>query len=330
MKKTILLLIISFTMCFAQTENLLSRPDPKGDGGSSGAPNNGLPQKNEKGILATLALTYTKVRNAVRDCYDEIMYWRDVYNTYEDMKGWFERNKKNIDDLYGEACHLVTDKGDIFATLSKMENIFDRVDYMTIYETRQFDHIMSNLEYNTDNAVLGAIRPFTGETFSFVDALLESNAFNPETYSKNKEDLKPDEQKVLNNYIGQRKIVSEIPKENWPDYRLQEASNLIASSAMAKSRAYNNWAMQTASKVQNIDQKLSKLKGVNEVEMGSIWYSLENANANNKLMEHSLEEVKLLQGLLGVDLWYMSKRRTDQILTIQNAAEIHHIMMGKK
>ena len=74
-------------------DGLLNRPDAKGDGGSSGAPNNGLPQTNEKGILASLVLVYTKVRNAVRDAYDEIMYWKDVYNTYDTMTGWFKKNQ---------------------------------------------------------------------------------------------------------------------------------------------------------------------------------------------------------------------------------------------
>ena len=335
MTKLMLIMLLGYSLCLAQTENLISRPDPSGDGGSSGAPNNGLPQKNEKGILATLALTYVKVRNACRDAYDEIMYWRDVYNTYETMRGWFERNKRNISDIYGEACRLVTDPGDIYATVDRMSQIFDRIDYLAVYETRNFDRIMSNLETNTDNAITGAIRPFTGTTFSFFDALLEGNAFNPETYTRGNpervERFGSDEESILNRYIGQRQIISEIPKENWPDYRLLEASNLIASSAMAKSRMYQNWAMKTTENVSTIDQKMSDLRAVNEVEMGGSWYALENANANNKLLEHSLEEVKVLQGLLGVDMWHLSRRRADQLTTISNAVEQKYARLpGKK
>lgn len=485
MKKSILSLSILLIM-FSSFEtshagiwdNLISRPDAEGDGGSSGAPNGGLPQKNEKGILATLALTYTKVRNACldgstkvvvlresgvyefieieklngmhirvptcdplgnisiteaecffsknvnalirielsngdtlcttkdhlimsengeyveaeklsigfrimtsqigskrkdtgleitkiqeirretsvydisvksknhnfmvvgnsnkgyfvhncRDAYDEIMYWRDVYNTYETMKGWFERNKRGINDIYAEACRLVTDPGDIYATFDRMSQIFDKIDYIAVYETKNFDRIMCDMENNVDNAVVGAIRPFTGATFSFVDAMLEGNVFNKDVYTKGnvergQKPLTKKEEKMLNEYIAQRKIVSEVPKENWPDYRLLEASNMISSSAMSKSRMYNNWAMETSSKIQATDRKLKDLKGVNEIEMGGTWYALENANANNKLLEHSLEEVKVLQGLLGVDMWFMSQKRVDQLNTMENAAEFKY------
>jgi len=345
MKKAILTLLIIFSINSlilnsglaeaAIWDGLISRPDGKGDGGSSGAPNNGLPQTNEKGILATLALTYVKVRNACRDAYDEIMYWRDVYNTYETMKGWFERNQAQVESIYGEACKLVTDPGDIYATFDRMTQIFDKIDYMAVYETKRFDNIMSTMENDVDNVVVGAIRPFTGATFSFIDATLEGNVFNPDVYthgnmSNGKSALTKSEYEMLQKYIVQRKILSEVPKDNWPDYRLLEASNLIASSAMAKSRMYDNWAMNTTNKIKDIDSKLAKLKDVNEIEMGGTWYALENANANNKMLEHSLEEVKLLQGLLGVDMWYMSRKRTDQLTNISNATEIKYAKLTKK
>jgi hypothetical protein len=324
-------------LCFGQAtesygaiwDGLLGRVDAKGDGGSSGAPNNGLPQKNEKGILATLVLVYVKCRNVVRDCYDEIMYWKDVYNTYQTMSDWFKRNKGEIQSIYGEACKLISDPGDIYATFDKLQNIFDRIDDIRIYEAREFDRLMAQMEGNVDNVVVGAVRPFTGATFSFVDALLEGNAFNPQTYLKGNPDVKlasptSKEEAMLQEYVGQRKIVSDVPKEDWPDYRLLEASNIIASSAMAKSRMYRNWSMKATNNVSTIDNRLSKLQAVNEQEMGAGWYALENANANNKLMEHSLEEAKLLQGLLGVDMWYMSKRRTDQLYTVSNALDCRY------
>jgi hypothetical protein len=315
-------------------DGLLNRPDPKGDGGSSGAPNNGLPQKNEKGILATLVLVYTKVRNVVRDAYDEIMYWKDVYGTYQTMTDWFKKNQGQIQSIYGEACKLISDPGDIYATFSKMTAIFDQIDDIRIYEAREFDHLMAQMEGNVDNVVVGAVRPFTGATFSFVDALLEGNAFNPQTYLKGNPDVKlaaptTGEDSMLQSYIGQRNIVSAVPKQNWPDYQLLEASNIIASSAMAKSRMFQNWSMKATSNVTAIDNKLSKLQAVNELEMGAGWYALENANANNKLLEHSLEEEKLLQGVLGVDMWYMAKKRTDQLYTVGNALNCKNILYQK-
>ncbi len=319
-------------LCFGQaTESygaiwdcLLNRPDPKGDGGSSGAPNNGLPQTNEKGILASLVLVYTKVRNIVRDAYDEIMYWKSVYDTYQTMTTWFKKNQAEIQSIYGEACKLISDPGDIYATFSKMTTIFDQIDDIRIYEAREFDHLMAQMEGNVDNVVVGAIRPFTGATFSFVDALLEGNAFNPQTYLKGNPDVKlaeptSSEDSMLQAYIGQRNIVSAVPKATWPDYQLLEASNIIASSAMAKSRMYQNWSMKATSNVKAIDNKLASLQSVNEQEMGAGWYALEDANANNKLLEHSVEEEKVLQGLLGIDMWYMARKRTDQLYTVGNA-----------
>ncbi len=83
---------------------------------------------------------------------------------------------------------------------------------------------------------------------------------------------------------------------------------------MANSAQYQLWAQRALSKVDSLDKKfLNAANNANEKELAAAWYALENINANNKQLRHNLLEAKLLQAMLGTDLYYQSNLRSSQL-----------------
>lgn len=274
------------------------------------------PSKEEGGILTTLVSSYMAVRNAVKFTYDEIKYFERMYDTYESMGLWFERNKRRVDDIFDATTQLVTDPEDVFTTLRRMEGIFDRVDYLVLYETHKFDAILAGGENLWDaatarnNAYTGLIVPNTEGVLSYIEALFTGNpAPTQDEYDR----MTPEDWDAWNqNHIAQERINS-LNKDAWPEEKARRASVLIASSAMAKSAAFSKWSLRANQNIAELDGKLAGVKGVNQQSLAAAWYALENANANNKRIQHSAEELKALLGILGADLYFSARARTPEL-----------------
>ncbi len=102
--------------------------------------------KEENGIVTTLALTYVKVRNTVRDAYMSIQYTRAMVQTLDDQKAWVRRNLKSWDLVGKRVVKLVTEPGRWDQKLQDLETIFDKTDYLLWDESRAFDDLMYRQE----------------------------------------------------------------------------------------------------------------------------------------------------------------------------------------
>ena len=93
----------------------------------------------ESGIVTTIALTYVKVRNAVRDAYMSIEYTRAMAQTLEDQKDWVTRNLAAWDLVGKRVVRLVSEPGAWDEKLQNLESIFDKTDYLLFEEPKLFD-----------------------------------------------------------------------------------------------------------------------------------------------------------------------------------------------
>lgn len=84
--------------------------------------------KEENGIVTTLALTFVKVRNTVRDAYMSIQFARAMIQTLEDQRDCVKRDLKGWDLVGQRVVKLVTEPGRWDSKLQDLETIFDKID----------------------------------------------------------------------------------------------------------------------------------------------------------------------------------------------------------
>jgi hypothetical protein len=126
--------------------------------------------KEENGIVTTLALTYVKVRNTVRDAYMSIQYTRAMVQTLEDQKEWVTRNLRSWDLVGKRVVKLATEPGRWDNKLKELESIFDKTDYLLWEETRNFDDLMYRQE-NYAQRIAGHLGPYIPIGFPLVSEL---------------------------------------------------------------------------------------------------------------------------------------------------------------
>jgi len=291
---TILILCTAISIICA-AEDLIDRPE-----------NMDKPSKEEKGILATIVLVYSKAREAVKYAYDEIMYWREIKTSYNTMKQWFDKTKRNAKSLFNESTKLFTDPKDVFTTLDRLEYIFDGVEYMWWSVPEELDKHLLNLENDFDALQLA---PNTDEVISFIETTFELDQFkNPDT-----------KQNRTLAYIKKQEIPSQTLYDNY--YRFQEtatieALKLVTSSAIAKSEMYKHWTEKAWAKIAETEKEFADVKGVNGLSMAGCWYAVEAGNVNNKVLYHNLEDTKMLQAMLSLYLFDMTKQRTAELAVV--------------
>lgn len=285
------------------------------------------PTKEEGGILTTLVSSYMAVRNSVRFVYDEVTYFERMYDTYDEMTTWFDKNKERVENLFDASTRVFSDPENVFTTLRRMERIFDAVDELVLVEPRKFDLILSGGEKLVDvaagrnNAYTGFIIPNTEGVLKYVEALFTSNEGLP-LPDDEKAKMSQDEQDLFSLYNSSRKSIQDVAKNDWPEERVRVAASLIASSAMANSEAYNKWSIRANNHVIQVDKAFAGIEGVNQNMMAAAWYGLENCNASNKRIRHSLEELKALQGMLGIDIWFQARKRTEELVFVNQTMEL--------
>ena len=52
------------------------------------------PSKNEAGILGTTGIDLHQNADAVKTAYNEVMYFKEMYNNYQQMKSWLKERKQ--------------------------------------------------------------------------------------------------------------------------------------------------------------------------------------------------------------------------------------------
>jgi hypothetical protein len=133
--------------------------------------------------------------------------------------------------------------------------------------------------------------------------------------------------------VAKRRKERLIKGQKFPEEDLVTASKLIAASTMATSAMYKNWAIQTSARMPKIDKNFENVKGANGNELAACWYSIDETNANNKLLKNHIEELKLLQASLGIYTYQMSsemqqryrfKNTLDEIAACLDQAQKFH------
>jgi hypothetical protein len=95
----------------------------------------------------------------------------------------------------------------------------------------------------------------------------------------------------------------------WPEQKLKLVSEAILSSTTAKSNAYKKWSDNSRYNLDNqIDPAFKSLNDVNGNDLASAYYALLSANEQNKRLYHSMEEVKTLSQILGIDVFNNAKK----------------------
>jgi hypothetical protein len=98
-----------------------------------------------------------------------------------------------------------------------------------------------------------------------------------------------------------------------PETSISAISQFVAASSMAKSEVYYGWSVGAIDNVDAIGEKYKDYKSINQKEMQTAWYGIEQINANTFRIRHSIEELKVYIGLAGFDTWAESERRGNEL-----------------
>ncbi|MBN2436255.1 MAG: hypothetical protein JXK07_13400 [Spirochaetes bacterium] len=263
------------------------------------------PTKEEKGILSTLVLIYSKTRDAVKFAYDEVQYFKEMKHNFQNMQAWFDRAKNRGVYIWDKSSELFTNPENVFVTLDRLEDIFDHIDYAAWAIPRELDQILSETELTYDNIAGGissaGMVPNTDATLEYIDKKFGFNHL-PE-----KSDTKYGE------YVKKLDELKDKSAIKFPEEELVTASRLVAASSMANSEMYRQWSIKTSNNIPQIDKNFTGVKGANGQELAACWYMIEQSNANNKLLMNNLEELKILQATLGIYLYENSDYRTQEL-----------------
>lgn len=287
-------------ICFSLVALLLAFADLRAELPKSSGEKNSNPK--ELGAIAIMVKVYTATRTTVRYMYEEILYWEGLYDTYNNMKGWWEHNKETVQDL-GEKVVALSQNAEIsMDCLRDLNQVFNTVDHLVIDETENFDNLMSSAEYYLDG--------ITRRDFTYVNRYGVTTG----TIQGLPTGLIPNSDKIADWILGFQRTPSTkaavvqrlgngATEEDIPTFeedKMRAASTVIAASSMAKGRMYRNWATAANASLPDREREIkAAAKNVNEKQMAAAWYNLETYNAQEKALRSEMEEVKVLTQILG-------------------------------
>ncbi len=278
------------------------------------------PTKEEQGILHTLVSIYSVAREAVKFAYDEIAYFERMFDTYDKMTNWFNRGKDKAVNTWDLADKLVTDPQDIFVTLDRLEGIFDGIDDLYLNEPYKLDWILAEGEYWWDRAArrnneygTGVIAPNTQAVLDYVEALFISSELPPLSEAAkdrftNEEVALYEKKRIISNQL------SSMVADSWDYEKVRKASVSLASASLANSAVYTRWSMAASNSIARTDALFNDAKGVNQKSLEATWWSIENTNANNKLIQHKTDQLRIAMALLGIDIFKMSEQKKEEYM----------------
>ena len=271
--------------------------------------------KNRAWKIASATVGYAfKIRTAVRWAYEEVKLWTGIGESFVSMYNWF-KNMPDTFRAYKDSVHsFFTTRGNFVSKLEHLVDLYDDFDRDIASIPNRLDYRLLSIEHRIDRAVAdtftyhigpfshtltktpGVFFPNTAEMFEALDNMIVTGLSMP-----------------VINPPSEISFTESQPKEVNPYEGVIIANQLIAAHAMSMSMEYRKWGQVAANNLEALDQKFESAfeqnAGVNRKEMAAAWYAIENANANNKRLRHSLEEAKLHQALIGTDLHI----RTNQI-----------------
>jgi hypothetical protein len=253
--------------------------------------------------------------------YDEIKYFEGIIQNFKDIKQFFNNNKVLIQSLGDKTIQIFNDPRDVFVTLERLEDVFDGIDYLKQEQVNEFDELLYGLEKRWDHFAMDSatyivnFRKSASNTVKFIPGMLIPNTSQILGYI-DRNMLGGSDSVIEINPNNEITIVDEKNydiKKNWSVFKVRMANELVAAHSLSHSSKYRLWSHRALGNVKDIDKHIKKTaKNINEKEMAATLYAVENVNVNNKKLRHSIIEAKLLQTLLGTELYYMSFQKKDQ------------------
>lgn len=263
------------------------------------------PSKEETGIMSTLVNIYQKCRTSVQYAYDEIQYWKGVKNSYENLKKWFVATQEVAQHAKSVGNDLLHKDASAIEKLRMAEALYDDCEYIRTAQMMRLSMNLEDLEKSWDKFASPTIIPNTNEACNYTSQFF---------YDKSYSDLTKPGASEKAAYLAELKAREVLMAETDPRKRVVLLSREIVTRALANSVALYGWSQTAAEQYQKIDVLYEGAQSIPQLELVSTWYMIEQANANNKRIEHELLALKVYNAMLGVgifDLAYMNegKRR---------------------
>ncbi len=292
-------------ICLAQAEDML-QPTTSQPG-----------TKEENGIVTTLALTYVKVRNTVRDAYMSIQYTRAMVQTLDDQKAWVRRNLKSWDLVGKRVVKLVSEPGRWDQKLQDLEAIFDKTDYLLWDESRAFDDLMYRQERYAER-IGGHLAPYLPLNHP---AVTEFYKFNSGLYRSDPSWVAP----VLGGSKEEIEIHGDMERSRLRDAyaymqstqegKVRDATILAGSRAQAQIAALRRVQQERMVRYRETLKALKDAKNVNAQELGKTLSDLKGVeNTLDELAVKKLE-MEVVWAHIGTLIYDLSRKRAGELRT---------------
>jgi len=274
----VLLLIATIVMSTAAADETIKPPD-----------------KENKGIMATIALVYQTTREAVKFAYNELQYAYDVRDNVKALGAWFKKSRESAVTLYDYSSKLWTDPQNVFMTMKRMENIFDGAENLVFSTAYEFDAALSDIEDSWDKAAGPVLFPQTDKILAYAEDMMISAKMLPNSVSE----------------ADKNSPVATVLDENDQDVKVLQLSIALAADAIAQSRAYSKWTEKEMENIGSIEKRFEDAEDESVVskDMQALWYSIEKTNTQSKLLQHQTNELAVSTGLLGFKVYRLSQKK---------------------
>jgi hypothetical protein len=271
----------------------------------------------EHGIITTLALTYVKIRNTVRDAYLSIQYTRAMIETLDEQREWVRRNLRSWDLVGKRVVRLASEPGRWDEKLQELESIFDRTDYLLWEESRAFDDLMYRQERYAER-VTGRVGAYLPANVPLVSDFYKANTRlyrSDPSWVPGAAEGSQEERAAL--AAREKARLEEAYKaiQGTAEGKIRDATLLAASRAQAQVAALRRVQKARAEHYQKLRDSWKDAKHVNALELGRTLSELKSAeNAMDELAIRKLE-MEMVWAHLGTAIYDLSASRAGELRT---------------
>lgn len=277
----------------------------------------------EHGIITTMALTYVKIRNTVRDAYMSIQYTKGMIQTLDEQREWVRRNLQGWDQVKNRVVKLVSEPGRWDQKLIEMEEIFDKTDYLLWEESKAFDDLMYRQERYMDRigqhggSILSA-HPYVAEFFKFNASLYRTDPgyVAPFHGADNELDL------ANRQYETRRLQKAHTAMAASQEGKVRDATILAASRAQAQVAAIRRMQKERSTRFQANQNLLQGATKVNSQELGRTLMDLKGLDNDMDGLALRRLELELLWAQMGTQIFELSQKRASELRTSLSAEDL--------